>query len=111
MIRRPPRSTLFPYTTLFRSPPHRFRDRRRKPSRPNKDVSTALSCSVGRAPFLPVAFLLRYCEFGSPGRPLLAVTQVESSPRRGSKRRREEWRSLSAAAGPVAERAFGASRD
>src|SRR3712207_1160744 len=22
MIRRPPRSTLFPYTTLFRSPPH-----------------------------------------------------------------------------------------
>src|SRR2546427_6130608 len=26
MIRRPPRSTLFPYTTLFRSPP-RHRDR------------------------------------------------------------------------------------
>src|SRR2546426_7300187 len=26
MIRRPPRSTLFPYTTLFRSPPRR-RDR------------------------------------------------------------------------------------
>src|SRR3712207_7808014 len=24
MIRRPPRSTLFPYTTLFRSPPLRF---------------------------------------------------------------------------------------
>src|SRR3712207_7372494 len=24
MIRRPPRSTLFPYTTLFRSPPHDF---------------------------------------------------------------------------------------
>src|SRR5258705_3478285 len=24
MIRRPPRSTLFPYTTLFRSPQHRF---------------------------------------------------------------------------------------
>src|SRR5258708_18002719 len=34
MIRRPPRSTLFPYTTLFRSHPHclnarRFEDRRR----------------------------------------------------------------------------------
>src|SRR3712207_7609304 len=26
MIRRPPRSTLFPYTTLFRSSPHRARD-------------------------------------------------------------------------------------
>src|SRR5437899_5329231 len=25
MIRRPPRSTLFPYTTLFRSLPHRLR--------------------------------------------------------------------------------------
>src|SRR2546429_1355403 len=25
MIRRPPRSTLFPYTTLFRSPPQRAR--------------------------------------------------------------------------------------
>src|SRR2546430_4065518 len=25
MIRRPPRSTLFPYTTLFRSSPHRAR--------------------------------------------------------------------------------------
>src|SRR3712207_7204539 len=27
MIRRPPRSTLFPYTTLFRSRVHRLRDR------------------------------------------------------------------------------------
>src|SRR5256885_10962249 len=26
MIRRPPRSTLFPYTTLFRSIEHHFRD-------------------------------------------------------------------------------------
>src|SRR2546427_9074357 len=26
MIRRPPRSTLFPYTTLFRSPPQRVDD-------------------------------------------------------------------------------------
>src|SRR3712207_7459567 len=29
MIRRPPRSTLFPYTTLFRSPRARRRPRRR----------------------------------------------------------------------------------
>src|SRR2546427_6888802 len=28
MIRRPPRSTLFPYTTLFRSPPPRAHDLR-----------------------------------------------------------------------------------
>src|SRR5256885_12005955 len=30
MIRRPPRSTLFPYTTLFRSPRHLLRIRRRQ---------------------------------------------------------------------------------
>src|SRR5256885_9618436 len=29
MIRRPPRSTLFPYTTLFRSPPMAWRGGRR----------------------------------------------------------------------------------
>src|SRR6266545_7738398 len=32
MIRRPPRSTLFPYTTLFRSPPARAAARCRFPS-------------------------------------------------------------------------------
>src|SRR2546427_9109458 len=31
MIRRPPRSTLFPYTTLFRSQPTRGRDPGRQP--------------------------------------------------------------------------------
>src|SRR3712207_6919118 len=33
MIRRPPRSTLFPYTTLFRSPATRGRRARRGPTR------------------------------------------------------------------------------
>src|SRR6266511_5989479 len=33
MIRRPPRSTLFPYTTLFRSPPPVPRARTRPPHR------------------------------------------------------------------------------
>src|SRR2546430_13182211 len=31
MIRRPPRSTLFPYTTLFRSPPRGLRGRTPRP--------------------------------------------------------------------------------
>src|SRR5690349_23652697 len=31
MIRRPPRSTLFPYTTLFRSPTHRRGRREHEP--------------------------------------------------------------------------------
>src|SRR3712207_7733425 len=33
MIRRPPRSTLFPYTTLFRSEADRVGDRRRRVAR------------------------------------------------------------------------------
>src|SRR6266496_5412925 len=32
MIRRPPRSTLFPYTTLFRSAPKENQDRARSPA-------------------------------------------------------------------------------
>src|SRR2546425_9543346 len=35
MIRRPPRSTLFPYTTLFRSQVHDPRPRRQGPARPD----------------------------------------------------------------------------
>src|SRR2546422_7882147 len=34
MIRRPPRSTLFPYTTLFRSPAQRGRAQRHAPAQP-----------------------------------------------------------------------------
>src|SRR5438034_4212300 len=34
MIRRPPRSTLFPYTTLFRSDARRPRHQRQHPRRP-----------------------------------------------------------------------------
>src|SRR5258707_5908673 len=46
MIRRPPRSTLFPYTTLFRSPPARSLRRRHPPppacpSRPHRARNAA----------------------------------------------------------------------
>src|SRR2546422_6213577 len=39
MIRRPPRSTLFPYTTLFRSPPSKPRSTRRR-ERSTRDFTT-----------------------------------------------------------------------
>src|SRR5258705_8387508 len=39
MIRRPPRSTLFPYTTLFRSPGSRARGLRRGGARPTRGSS------------------------------------------------------------------------
>src|SRR3712207_8031472 len=51
MIRRPPRSTLFPYTPLFRSPPPRRRPRpagprparrRGRPRRPAEPVASVL---------------------------------------------------------------------
>src|SRR3712207_7344361 len=37
MIRRPPRSTLFPYTTLFRSAPEQRRDQRAEENRRERD--------------------------------------------------------------------------
>src|SRR2546430_9032559 len=39
MIRRPPRSTLFPYTTLFRSEPCAPRQSRRRPDNPDLNIS------------------------------------------------------------------------
>src|SRR5256885_8057287 len=55
MIRRPPRSTLFPYTTLFRSPaatPRRDRDAFSAPGRPAPGSRSQLSyCAGAFAPF------------------------------------------------------------
>src|SRR3712207_8731934 len=38
MIRRPPRSTLFPYTTLFRSPSHSSRANGEQPRSAGRDL-------------------------------------------------------------------------
>src|SRR5256885_5239545 len=43
MIRRPPRSTLFPYTTLFRSPGPPSRERRRRCRRCQDRIGQPLS--------------------------------------------------------------------
>src|SRR5947209_11654754 len=48
MIRRPPRSTLFPYTTLFRSTTLIVKDRRS--SRSTTPSSTVLQQTLPRAP-------------------------------------------------------------
>src|SRR3712207_8208561 len=48
MIRRPPRSTLFPYTTLFRSGPRRPSRQRRVGRRPARRVPAAGARRRGR---------------------------------------------------------------
>src|SRR5688572_31114624 len=49
MIRRPPRSTLFPYTTLFRSARRRCRGGRPAPASPAAAPSRGPPASAGRA--------------------------------------------------------------
>src|SRR5216684_4248913 len=46
MIRRPPRSTLFPYTTLFRSGGHRDRKRTLVRGGPGKDARSLRSVAA-----------------------------------------------------------------
>src|ERR1035438_6254941 len=93
MIRRPPRSTLFPYTTLFRSvftgfvifaPCHRRMDGRpRSPSQARVSLSSLLTASIdkrfGRAPSLSIGGKLR--DFG---RTALARDHPDRTTRRRS---------------------------
>src|SRR5258707_8466210 len=46
MIRRPPRSTLFPYTTLFRSDPHDLQDERH--DRAQRELARNRHACLGR---------------------------------------------------------------
>src|SRR3712207_8009618 len=48
MIRRPPRSTLFPYTTLFRSLPLRGATKGRRPALRNGVIRRATIVAVGK---------------------------------------------------------------
>src|SRR2546422_10856067 len=64
MIRRPPRSTLFPYTTLFRSPPRPRaervqHDRRIRPPEHRRDVVVGLAGVHAREADDDVAAMLR----------------------------------------------------
>src|SRR3712207_6890045 len=48
MIRRPPRSTLFPYTTLFRSDPDLIRERARRFDWGSRVAQATLELPLGR---------------------------------------------------------------
>src|SRR5436309_5117011 len=60
MIRRPPRSTLFPYTTLFRSPASRWAPARRGRMRIEKRMRASCIDDVSSTPRQALrAFVLR----------------------------------------------------
>ena len=57
MIRRPPRSTLFPYTTLFRSPSSLQPPSHHPRPRPSPSVLVTSACSPAPAPRSPISVL------------------------------------------------------
>src|SRR2546421_4164996 len=65
MIRRPPRSTLFPYTTLFRSAPDREVYRARQLSAPPVAPLSFLCSAADRCP-PAIQPLLPSCADGTP---------------------------------------------
>src|SRR3712207_9220829 len=73
MIRRPPRSTLFPYTTLFRSSrdrPARSRARLSSEAFHGVDLQAECHSALTSGPHLSVWHANEGCE--TPGRPILA---------------------------------------
>src|SRR3712207_7953905 len=62
MIRRPPRSTLFPYTTLFRS----LRGLPSRGSEPHRDKTLRFRSSVGHKVNQPLSFSSGLSEWGCP---------------------------------------------
>src|SRR6266852_3621220 len=88
MIRRPPRSTLFPYTTLFRSPPPsrcRTRRRTRRPprDRPRDRKSTRLNSSHGSISY--AVFCLKKKKKVEPDLAALRIEHVEVATVRGDR--------------------------
>src|SRR5258707_4040751 len=66
MIRRPPRSTLFPYTTLFRSPPPckshgEIRAANRRRARIRREIAGTWSAPRRRFPFVHRSIRNPYC--------------------------------------------------
>src|SRR2546429_3760641 len=74
MIRRPPRSTLFPYTTLFRS----FQEARLAPE-PEVILGGPLRRPRGPDSGGPRTFLRAVCSSGSPGKSDRKSTRLNSS--------------------------------
>src|SRR5215470_5242229 len=74
MIRRPPRSTLFPYTTLFRSPTPggqtRWREPRELPAQRSDRKSTRLNSSHGSISYAVFCLKKKKQEYAGQNRAL-----------------------------------------
>src|SRR6266498_4801867 len=84
MIRRPPRSTLFPYTTLFRSgrPPPRARSAPHRPSARRPSRSEEHTSELQSRPHLVCRLLLeKKKETGGPSALVPPHTSVSTSRR------------------------------
>src|SRR2546422_2553033 len=85
MIRRPPRSTLFPYTTLFRSavrPPAAGRHHAAKPARPDRSLRRLprVVPRLGRRRLLPAVAAAEPAR--TRGRPAPRLARRRLAPRR-----------------------------
>src|SRR3712207_9470484 len=99
MIRRPPRSTLFPYTTLFRSEPAVFEQVAKwVTENSNRDRTTAWVYSVGWTQHSVGAQYIRTCSIlqtllGNIGRPGGGIMALRGHASRSEERRvGKEWR-------------------
>src|SRR2546427_5573592 len=86
MIRRPPRSTLFPYTTLFRSPcsvaARVFREGRIVSYDPTDPTAPNPGCPVGRQ-YKGKAFLSVPVLYGAPGQKSRPIGVINLTDRVG----------------------------
>src|SRR2546427_5173649 len=88
MIRRPPRSTLFPYTTLFRSlgrQPEAVAPEGHRPGAAGLDPLAALAARRRRVRAPPARLPARYSEEGAPAREEIRVERegARGGPLRG----------------------------
>src|SRR3989454_6145811 len=91
MIRRPPRSTLFPYTTLFRSRRPSRTARTWRSTRRRSSSFTRRRSSSRRLPASRCCRGARNCPRGSCGEPRRRTVARRTAPSRRGTRRRSMW--------------------
>src|SRR3712207_7721725 len=76
MIRRPPRSTLFPYTTLFRSAATRSDEETASPRRPPARIAPTFAPTVSQSEVAPPE-RTDCCASGAPRKGMCSICRSE----------------------------------